>query len=116
MSLVLFAVFDPFSWAAIILLGKTLLIAGAGAAVVLAVLNWSRIVAWFQGNAHHIHSDPNNIAVMVKQAERNGKVGHVNGIFNKVTERVVASQGYIVDSLDEETKQKFGTNDVCIVQ
>jgi hypothetical protein len=39
----------------------------------------------------------------------------VTGIFNKATEKVVASQAYSAGSLDDETKQKFGTNDVCIV-
>lgn len=112
----LFAVFDPISWIVGGAFIKVFFGAAIGAAIVLTVLNWSRIVEWFQGNEHHLHSDPNNIAVLVRQAQQNGKVGVVTGIFNKANEKVVVSQGYSAGSLDQETKQRFGSHDVCIVE
>jgi hypothetical protein len=108
--------FDPISWLVGGTLIKLMFGAAVGAAIVLTVLNWSRIVDWFQGNEHHMLADPNNIAVMVRQAQQNGKVGVVTGIFNKATEKVVVSQNYNAGSLDEETKRNFGSNDVCIIQ
>jgi hypothetical protein len=101
--------------ATILALFKAGLLVGVGAAIVMAVLNWSRIVGWFQGNEHVLHSNPDNIAFLLRDKLSNGNVGVISGIFNKSTNKIAASQNYSAGSLDDDTKERFGKHDVCIV-
>lgn len=94
---------------------------GAGAAatvaavIVVAYLYWDNIVGWFRNNHDLVLSNPNNVAVMVRQAEASGKIGVVTGIFNRQTEQVLTAQPYRANQLDAQTQRMFGKNDVCIV-
>lgn len=113
--LVLFGILDPFSWAGMIAIGKALLLAAGAAAIVVAILNWGQLVEWFRSKAILVRSNPNNIAVMYRQAQKNGKVGVVTGVFNNETEEVLAAQSYQANTLDPQTQRQFGSNDLCVV-
>ena len=84
-------------------------------AIVLIVLNWSKIVSWFQKHEELLEEDKDNIAVGVKQAMADGKVTYVQGIFNKRTNKLGEATKYEAKELDQETLKKHKGNDLIIV-
>jgi hypothetical protein len=81
----------------------------------VGVVKWASLVAWFRSNESLIHADPDNIAVMVKEAQKDGRTGVVTGIYNRRSQRVLTAEWILASSLDEQTRQMFGPNDACIV-
>ena len=50
--------------------------------VVVKILTWTRVLDWFRGRTALKHADANNIAFAIKQAQKDGKVGYVQGIYD----------------------------------
>lgn len=108
----------PLIEISLVLVGKALLgclAAGAVVGIVVALLTWDRLFNWFRGKSSLVHSNRHNVAVMVKEAQRNGKVSVVTGVFNQATNEVLSHECYQADQLDGQTKKFFGGNNVVIV-
>jgi hypothetical protein len=92
MSLVLFAVFDPFS---LFFIAVAL---GIGVAV---AVTWSMISDWLDS-----YRNKGNIAELVKQTLASGKVSIVGNVFNSGGTKLATNQ-WEADSLDSELEGKF---------
>jgi len=90
-------------------------LAAAITAIILVILNWDRIVDWFQNRKELLESDKDNIAVGIKQAMADGKVTYVQGIFNKRTEKLVDVEKYEAEELDETTAEYHKRDDLIII-
>jgi len=76
--------------------------AGITTAIILAILNWSRIVDWFKGRKSLKQQDKDNIAFTIKQEMANGNFEVVQGIFNEETEELLDGEKYEAEELDAE--------------
>jgi len=90
-------------------------LAAAVTAIVLILLNWERIVSWFQNREELLESDKDNIAVGIKQALAEGRVTYVQGIFNKRTEKLVDVEKYNAEKLDKKTAEYHKKEDMIII-
>ena len=83
--------------------------------VVIALLNWSKIVDWFRNRQGQITAkEKENIAFTIKEELENGNVEVIQGIFDKGSETVVDGVKYKAEKLDSETKQKLNGSPVKI--
>ena len=75
--------------------------AALGAAVVLVLLNWERILNWFTGREKLKNSDKDNIAFTIQEKLASGKIKTIQGIFNKRTNEVPDGIQYESEEIDE---------------
>ncbi len=97
MTLVLFAIFDPFTWFAI---GAALL---GGAAVI--ALAWNAVCGWLDP-----YRNSGNTAVLLKERLESGKYSVVAGVFSGGGTQI-AVNSWEVDELDAELVTAFGNAD-----
>jgi len=74
------------------ILGPILAWAAVAAVVVLVVLNWNDILAWFNSRNDLQQSDKNHVAFTLQERLKNGNYKTIQGIFNKMTSQVVEGQ------------------------
>lgn len=70
--------------------------------VVLAILNWDRIIDWFKGREQLKVSDKDNIAFTLQEKLKDGKFKTVEGIFNKNTNECLDGEVIISEEIDEQ--------------
>jgi hypothetical protein len=88
-----------------------------GAAVIIVkILTWTRVLDWFRSRAAMKAADAANVAFAIKQAQANGKVGYIQGIFNTTTDKVVDAQQIQAEEVDQELARHHAGKDVLIIQ
>ena len=91
--------------------------------IFLKVVNWTKnIVGFFmdQQRLKKLQEEKNTIAIVIKEKLENGQYNLVKCLYNKEIDDVVYketdAEGIEAESLDEETKQKFGDKDMLIIE
>lgn len=91
--------------------------------IFLKVVNWTKnIVGFFmdQQRLKKLQEEKNTIAIVIKEKLENGQYNLVKCLYNKEIDDVVYKETYAegieAESLDEETKQKFGDKDMLIIE
>jgi hypothetical protein len=80
-----------------------ILLAVAGlAVVVLAVLNYERIIDWFLKRKKLKESDKENIAFTLQEKLENGNFKTIEGIFNKRDNKVLEAEVTEAKEIDEK--------------
>jgi hypothetical protein len=98
------------------MIGIILAAAVALTLIVLVMLNWSRILDWFNKREELRESDKDNIAVGIKQALDDGKVTYVQGIFNKRTNELKEGTKYEAEELDDQLKEYHSRDELVVFQ
>jgi hypothetical protein len=95
-----------------------LILAGAAAlaVVVLAIVYYDDIIAWFRARNDIKVRDKNNVAFTIKQKMDNGEYKLVQGIFNKRTEQVVDGQVVQTKMVDERLADVHGQNELVLYE
>jgi hypothetical protein len=77
-------------------------LAGAAvvAAIVLLILKWGTIVAWFRQRQALKESDKDNLAFSLQERLKNGRFKTIQGIFNQKTLKIEDHQAYESGKLD----------------
>jgi len=84
------------------LIAVILAAAGGLTLVVLALLNWDRIIDWFRGRQELKQSDKDNIAFTLQEKIANGNYKTIEGIFNKKTNVLLDGVQYESEKIDEK--------------
>lgn len=90
----------------------------------LPILLFSYFVSWFLDREEEIKSDPNKIPFSYKKEENieekigekieSGDFTHIQGIFNKKTNKVEDAVGYNAKDVDENVKNSHKNNNLVI--
>jgi len=84
--------------------------------VVIALLNWDRIIDWFKNRRQLKQSDKDNIAITIKTLLENGKYKTVQGIFNKATNVLADGEAYVSDSIDEHLAEVHSNDELVLYE
>jgi hypothetical protein len=101
------------------MLPLAIIIAGAIAGlavVVVAIINFRRIVAWFRSRQNLKQSDKDNIAFTIKTTLENGNYQVVKGIFNTEDEELLDGEKEQSEEIDEETERMHAGKEVVIYE
>ncbi|GHV85527.1 hypothetical protein AGMMS50230_11350 [Spirochaetia bacterium] len=82
-----------------------LAVAASVAVIVIAVLNWDRIIEWFRSRQNLKQSDKDNIAFTLKEKWESGQYGTVQGIFNTRTGELLDAEKTHAKSVDEKVAE-----------
>lgn len=74
----------------------------AGAMMALVCLNWQRICNWFQARYSLLQSNPDSIGFSIQEKMASGQYKTVYGIFDRNSNRLLASETVASDSIDQE--------------
>lgn len=91
--------------------------------IILKIVDFAKnIVSFFNDpqRLKKLQEDKNIIAISIKENLDNGQFNIVNCLYDKATGKMVDmetdAQGIEAESLDEETKQRFGDKDMLIIE
>ena len=91
--------------------------------IILKIVDFAKnIVSFFNDpqRLKKLQEDKNIIAISIKENLDNGQFNIVNCLYDKATGKMVDMEtdalGMNAESLDEETKQKFGNKDMLILK
>jgi hypothetical protein len=93
------------------------LILGAAALVgtiVLVLLNFQRIVDWFQGRQSLKQADSENIAITLNQKLKEGNYKTVQGIFNTNSGKLLDGVQYESENIDEKLAELHRNDELVI--
>jgi len=88
--------------------------AGLGAAIVLALLNWDRIIDWFTGREALVLSDKENIAFTLQEKLANGEYHTVQGVFNKGSSKILDGETYDSENIDEKLAEVHRNDELVV--
>ena len=84
-------------------------------AVAIALLQWKKIVSWFQNRKGQItEAETKRVAVTVKNAIENGEAEVIQGIFDMDTEEFVEIEAYEAEKLDASARANLSGKQVKI--
>ena len=90
--------------------------------IILKIVDFAKnIVSFFNDpqRLKKLQEDKNIIAISIKENLDNGQFNIVNCLYDKATGKMVDmetdAQGIEAESLDEETKQRFGDKDMIVL-
>jgi len=86
------------------------------AVIIIAILNWDRIIDWFQGRTELKQSDKDNIAFTLQQKLKNGKYKTIEGIFNKRTNKLPDGVVYESKEIDEKLAEAHRKEELVIYE
>jgi hypothetical protein len=89
---------------------------GALAVVVLIVLFWKEIVAWFKNRSNLVEEDTENLAFTLQSKLKSGDYKTVQGIFNKRTADVVEGRKIESKEVDEKLHEYHQRNELVLYE
>lgn len=84
------------------------------AVVVLAILHYDKVIAWFTSRNAIKEADKDNLAVTIKTKLDNGNYKVVQGIFNTRSEKFVDGQVIHAQKIDQRLDDLHGDEELVV--
>ncbi|SRR5258708_3146043 len=108
----LFYMFDPITIA--LILKAIAVITGGVAIASIVILTIDEILKWFKSYRNLALTDINIVGTTIKEAMHNGNYIIVQGVFNKRSQKMVASRKIEAKQLDSELMRRHSSERVVI--
>jgi len=94
------------------------LIGGGIAALAIGLLGWDTIEGWFnQDKVKKLaQADKDNVAIIIKEEMKKGKVPVIQGIFDTSTEEFLEATRYEAEELDADLRRQLRTNEPLVYE
>lgn len=104
-------------WVDIIkLIGLIIAAAGTITVIVVAIIHYKEIIAWFQKRNDLKVADKENIAFTLKQKLETGDYKVIQGIFNQRTEDILEGRAMQSEKLDQEFEEAHEGKELLIYE
>jgi hypothetical protein len=84
--------------------------------IVIALLKWKDILAWFRNRRKLKESDKENIAFTLQERLKSGKYKTIRGIFNKNTEEFPDVEQVDSNDIDEKLAKAHAENELVVYE